>query len=60
MFSTASLLFLLSLQYIGALGEIYVVIGMEQILPSDLVATIGDYLVYIHVGLGAAAGLPDR
>ena len=45
---------------VGALRQIDMVVGMEQRLPSLGVAHVGDDLVAVHVGLGAAACLPDR
>ena len=44
---------------VGALGQVHVVVGVEQVLPRLEVAPPGDDLVAVHVGLGAAAGLPD-
>ena len=42
------------------LRQIDMVVGMEQRLPSLGGAHVGDDLVAVHVGLGAAACLPDR
>ena len=37
------------------------IVGMQQLFsPSDLVAAVGDDFVGVHVGLGAAAGLPHH
>ena len=44
---------------VGALGQVHVVVGVEQVLPRLEVAPPGDDFVAVHVGLGAAAGLPD-
>ena len=49
---------------IGRLRHVDVVIGMNRLLRSQFAArhfngAVGDDLVHVHVGLGAAAGLPD-
>ena len=43
---------------VGALGHVHVVVGVQQGFPGLVVAVAGDDLVAVHVGLGAAAGLP--
>ena len=50
---------------VGGLRAVHVIIGMQRrvlaALPArQFVAAIGDHLVEIHVGLRAAARLPDR
>ena len=45
---------------VGGLGHVDVVVGMEQLLPCQLVAAVGNNLVGIHVGLGTGTGLPDH
>ena len=44
---------------IGALGHIDVVVGVDGQAWIRLGAEMGNHLVHIHVGLGAAAGLPN-
>ena len=49
---------------VGALSTIHMVIRMDAVLAAQpeaehLVGAVGDDLVDVHVGLGAAAGLPD-
>ena len=49
---------------VGGLRHVDVVIGMNRLLRSQFAArqfdgAVGDDLVDVHVGLGAAAGLPD-
>ena len=44
---------------VGTLGHIHGIVGVKQLLPRQRVAPVGDHLVDVHVGLGAAAGLPD-
>ena len=49
---------------VGRLRHVYVVIGVNGLLAAHLAAgdfdgAIGDHLVDVHVGLRAAAGLPD-
>ena len=39
--------------------SIDIVVGMQQLLAGDLIASVGNDLVGVHVGLGAAARLPD-
>ncbi len=46
------------------LRHVDVIVGMDRLLRSHLAAgnfdrAVGDDLVHVHVGLGAAAGLPD-
>ena len=43
---------------VGGLAHIYVIVGVEQLLPRDLIAPVCEHLVHIHVALGAASGLP--
>ena len=48
---------------VGGLGAVHVVVGMDGPLPAPLPTTqfrspVGDHLVHVHVGLGAAAALP--
>ena len=42
---------------VGGLAHIDVVVGMEQLLIEDLVRAVGNNLVGVHIGLGAASGL---
>ena len=44
---------------VGALGEVHMVIGVQDGRPGQLIAPAGDHLVEVHVALGAAARLPD-
>ena len=44
---------------IGRLAHIDVIIGMQQLFAGNFIAAVGNDLVGVHVGLGAAAGLPD-
>ena len=45
---------------VGALGHVHVVVGMDlRSLGGHPGAEVGYHLVDVHVGLGAAAGLPD-
>ena len=34
---------------VGALGTVHIIIWMEQLLSSQLISPVGDYLIYIHV-----------
>ncbi len=45
---------------VGGLGHVDVVVGMEKFFAGDLVAAVGDDFVGVHVGLRAAARLPDN
>jgi len=44
---------------VGGLGHIHMVIGMDKSLRIGQGADVGDDLVDVHIGLGAAAGLPN-
>lgn len=49
---------------VGRGGHVDVVVGVDGLLGAHLAAqdldgAVGDYLVGVHVGLGAGAGLPD-
>ncbi len=49
---------------VGGLRHVDVIVGMNRLLAAqfaagDLNGAIGDHFVDVHVGLGAAAGLPD-
>ena len=43
---------------VGTLRTVDVVVGVQEFLSRYLVAAIGDDLVKIHIGLGAAPRLP--
>ena len=50
---------------VAGLALVDVVVGMDEaLLPAlaaqDLAGAVGEHLVHVHVGLGAAAGLPDH
>src|SRR5690554_4662214 len=49
---------------VGRLGAVNVVVRMDWLvtaswLPGQLISTVGDDFVQVHVGLGTASGLPD-
>ena len=50
---------------VGGLALVDVIVGVDRrfaaaLAGEDLVGAPGDHLVDVHVGLGAAAGLPDH
>ena len=45
---------------VRALRHINMVIGMKQFLAHDLITTICNYFIGIHVGLSTATGLPNN
>ena len=44
---------------VGTLRTVDVVVGVQNLLPREFIAAIGDDLVKVHVGLGAATRLPN-
>ena len=44
---------------VRALGLVAVIVRVQQLLARNFVAAVCNDLVHIHIGLGAAAGLPD-
>ena len=45
---------------VRALGLVAVIVRVQQLFARNFVAAVCNDLVHVHVGLGAAAGLPDR
>ena len=45
---------------VGGLRHVDMVVGVQKLLARDVVAAVGDDLVGVHVGLGAAARLPHH
>ena len=45
---------------VGGLGHVDVVVGVEKFFAGDLIAAVGDDSAGVHVGLRAAARLPDN
>ena len=43
---------------VGALGHVGMIIWMEDLFACNGISTSCDHFVYIHIGLGAASGLP--
>ena len=43
---------------IGTLGHIRMVIWMDQLLTGNLIGPVGNDLIYVHIGLSTASGLP--
>ena len=43
---------------IRGLAHVYVVIRVNEFFPKDLVCSVSDHLIGIHVGLGTASRLP--
>ena len=45
---------------VGTLGHVDMVVGVKKLFPCQLVSAVGNDLVHIHIGLGAASRLPYR
>ena len=45
---------------VGGLGHVHMIVGVEQLLPSHLIAPVGHHLVNIHIRLGAGTSLPHH
>ena len=45
---------------IAALAHIDVIIGMAELFPGNLIGTVGNDFIGVHVGLRSASGLPDN
>ena len=45
---------------VRTLGLIAVIVRVQQLLARNFVSAVCNDFVHVHVGLGAAAGLPDR
>ena len=45
---------------VRTLGLIAVIVRVQQLFARNFVSAVCNDLVHVHVGLGAAAGLPDR
>ena len=44
---------------VGGLAHVDIVVGVRQLRAGQLVGTVGDHLIGVHVGLRARTGLPD-